>query len=437
MSVWQNNLFLALLVVVSGSLSPPRSDDESPLAERVVFRYVEHFSQAFLSELTDWELEILETQSVLDGFNDDYIPLQTEDEGELIEMSPLGIIDLAEIMYRGYESVVYSARTIRNSTNDLVVKYQAMCSDLGKAMLHPLVTDYWFLNEAFELGIAPQPLFLSPPILLGDMMEKSGRKIPFRMTPSELDDCIEDGGVVRFLVMQKSRGVSLAEYRQRFTDGILPIHVASDIMLSIIHVLRHLHEAGLIVHGDIHLGNIMIEQDANGKYLVSLIDFGRAMRDYRNLSNDRIDMQGYWSHQLCSPWQMDGRAWARRDDVYKAVAMFGAMINPYEYYVREAEFLKSGGIAKAIRIKRNAFFFVLPPPVITPDQVFNSQYDSIAVALGGKRDDQRVNSLVKELRNIQKLVTVDLDDINSPIDYMKIYESFRWVKALVRPLAHL
>ena len=434
------NFFSSIFVLIVGipsreaafvDLQTPSNDTSdlySPI-DPFSYRFIENTSPELLSELSDWELEMLSAQNAMDAQNDRYTPFEDIEDEDLIELTPMGFLKLSQVVHAGYESVIYAVQ----DHDDLLIKYQVMCSDLGKPMLHPLITDYWFMLEAFELDLAPQPLFLSPPTLLLDIIGRNGnRKFPFTMPTEDLSVCLAEDAQVRFMVMRKNSGETLAQFRRRFEDGIIPMQLGAQIMISLIQSLQKLHEIGQIVHGDIHLGNVLLEPvgESQTDYRIVLIDFGRAARDDRNLTNDRINTLGQWSHQLCSPWQMDGRAWARRDDIYKAVHMFAAMINPYEYYVREKNYFRRAGLEKAIRAKRGAFIFLLPPKAKIGEKRYDSDFDSLVSAIGP--NPKLIKHLVDELNRLRYNVIERLDDINADIKYREIIENFRWIRAIIK-----
>ena len=379
------------------------------------FRFEEVRSPDFLDQLSVLDKAILANQTAADQRNDLYTPLEDYPEDRLEELTPFGILKLGEPLYKGYESVVY---TVENRP-DLIIKYQAMCHDLGKPMLHPLVTDFWYSKKANQLGIAPEPLFLSPPAQLCDVLSRErNKKFPFTIPEKNLNSCLEQGGIVRYMILRRSEGLNLHQFRRRhFPNGIVPMKTAASILILIIRALSVLHDSGKIVHGDIHLGNILMDPVAPGssQYRVLLIDFGRAMMDDRSLTNDRVNKPGEWNHQLCSPWQVDGRAWSRRDDVYKAVHGFAALINPTQFYIREHWMLKRMRIRDQVQMKKERFMFFMAHPVVENEIRYDSDFDPILNTASG--DFTRLIQIEDELRQIQSLVTFALDDINASISY--------------------
>lgn len=87
--------------------------------------------------------------------------------------------------------------------------------------------------------------------------------------------------------------------------------------VQVLRALRELHARG-IVHGDVHVGNIMLT-DAGAR----LIDFGRSAPFVKlDGSGDHIEyfdvpVDSFWSVAYLSPFELEGSPKSRRDDVYR------------------------------------------------------------------------------------------------------------------------
>ena len=397
----------------------------NPQENETFRRYVEPVT----GNLTRWESFMLATQELEDEQNDIHTPTVEGLDGPLLEYTSVGMLELGEIIHTGHESVIY--KTINRP--ELLVKYQVNCDEIrdGAKPIHPLVYDYWMMREASMFEIAPEPIFLSPAALLVDVYGPVvNRKFPFTMSSADFLECLANEGSVRYMVMRKSEGASLHDYRKQFRHHVVPIANASEITIRIIQALEQLHEDAGIVHGDIHVGNILIEQVDNSTDIrVVLIDFGRARRVDRSLTNDRVNPVGKWMHQLCSPWQIDGREWARRDDIYKTIHLFSTIINPGEYSVREEIFLLLCSPDVAVGVKRDAYMFVMAPPVMIDEKLYGSKFHPIMYATRNR--PERMVPLSNELDEIQHKVTAQLDDINADIPYRELVDHFRSVINLV------
>jgi len=417
-------IFIPSLVIHLSSATVENSLEEFEFVP--VHRYIEPVSV----NLTDWETQMLTVQQLEDEENDIHTPRIDLVEAPFDEYTPLGMLQLGDIIHAGHESVIFETL----NRPELLVKYQANCDGIedGRKSIHPLVYDYWLMREAFMLGLAPEPIFLSPAVRLLDVFGmKTNRKFRFNMNAADFVQCLEDEGAVRYMVMRRSEGENLYAYRYHFLRQVLPMGHAAQITLRVIQAIERLHEDAGIVHGDIHAGNILIvEDETTGSLSVLLIDFGRARRVDRNLTNDRVNPIGKWFHPLCSPWQIDGRAWGRRDDVYKAVHSFATVINPMEYATRENALLQMSGPQSAIRYKRNACMFVMAPAVIVDGELYASKFHPVLAATR-RQPDRKVN-VTNALYSIQANVTADLDDINADIAYGEIAQHFRNIIDLVR-----
>lgn len=177
-------------------------------------RYLDEYSERFLSNLSDWERDLIAHQQSQDEVNDIFTPAADNPREPLVEFTGIGLLDLDHIVYRGRQSVIYTT----HNRPDLLVKYQANCGEIRNTSgaIHPLILDYKFMRESYELGLSPEPMFLSPAALLGSVHGfGNNRKYKFRMTGDEFYQCLEDGGSVRYMVMRKSDGETV----DRFRDG--------------------------------------------------------------------------------------------------------------------------------------------------------------------------------------------------------------------------
>jgi len=393
------------------------------------YRYIEEYSPSFLGNLTDWEREFVALQEIEDRLNDLFTPDADRPGQPVMEYSEIGLLDLGDIIYRGRGSLIYE---VYNKPG-MLVKYQANCDEIrnGTKAIHPLIFDYRFMRESFNLGLSPEPIFLSPPALLGVVVTlDDNRKYSFDLTEDEIMECLMNGGTVRYMIMQSVSGQSVYQYRQLFDNWILPMPLAAKLTQKILNALAILHEQAKIIHGDIHSGNIMLEQDGDSDIRVFLIDFGRARRDDKSMTNDRIVPVGHWFHQLCSPWQIDGRSLARRDDIYRTIHLFAALINPMQFTVREDMFLKHHGPELSVAIKRNTFMFLMAPPFIFGDRLFGNTFNPLTNAVG--YDQDKLPLLIRTLQEIQLNITAPLDDINARIPYEKLVQGFESVIEIVR-----
>ena len=384
--------------------------------------------------LEDWETEMISEQEREDAENDHHTPSVDDKDSQPvpIENTPIGRLELGEVIHRGHASAIFASA----NRPDMLIKYQANCDEIstGNLVIHPLIYDYWMMREASTINIAPEPIFLSPAALLVDIYGSDvNRKLLFEMRTSQWLNCLARDGTVRYMILRRvENGVSLHNFRSHWFRSIMPMTFAAHVIIRVLHALEKMHKMLKIIHGDIHSGNIMIRRNNStdvNDFSVVLIDFGRARIDPGNLTNDRIHPIGKWFHNLCSPWQIDGRHCGRRDDIYKTVHMYGCLINPFEYCAREELFLQAHGPESAVDIKKGAFLFVMPPPAACGREMFVSSFNPILHAT--RRIPGQYNLLVDQLCAILKNVTVVLDDINAPIPYGALVESFRAIQDIL------
>ena len=90
-----------------------------------------------------------------------------------------------------------------------------------------------------------------------------------------LYDTVEENGHI-YLIMEVFAGETLAE-RLAATPGApgLPLHLALDVIRQLLQALSCIHSRD-IVHRDIKTSNILLQLQADGRYLAKLTDFGIA-----------------------------------------------------------------------------------------------------------------------------------------------------------------
>jgi hypothetical protein len=219
------------------------------------------------------------------------------------EIPDIGVVTLNEMIYQGPYSTVFTTF----ERHDIVIKYEVECQT---TRTHPLIHDYAFSDRAFKLGeISPQPYFLSPAVPLP---QRSTMKTDYTLKPQERHKCHVDGGLVRFMVLERVNYC----YRQ-LTPGQISLQHVIMVGKLILDDLSSLHQEG-IIHGDIHLGNICRRGDS-----VVLIDFGLASFTDSLTGEDEKEGFGF-VHPALTPWQLQNFPSSPRDDVFK---LFFAMVD--------------------------------------------------------------------------------------------------------------
>ena len=307
-----------------------------------------------------------------------------------------GMLNLSAAVYRGYESVIFRVE----GSDELLVKFQADCDEIGR-FVNPLLNDYWFGKQA--VGTGPGVFFLSAP----SPMYQSVITSYFTMKSDDLETCVKQGGSVRFMVLAViPDAMDLRYLREQFPSHAVPFARAMEIGIKLIRELRRLHLTAKVVHGDIHLGNILYDSRRN----LHIIDFGRSRSNEFRFSNEPLHKYGRWYHQGFSHWQIEGFEWSMRDDVFNAIRSIAIMINRDEYLMFEQRLASQWGL---MEWKKNGFIFTLPkteierlvsPLVVDPISslpVSESRRKEIRNAL------QRVLDSVRSLQDINQVPFYD------------------------------
>lgn len=119
----------------------------------------------------------------------------------------------------------------------------------------------------------------------------------------------EDKGI-RYYAMELVDGQSLDDLLDE--QGVLPLPVATKILVQICEALQELHSTG-VVHRDLKPGNVLVGKD--GK--VKLTDFGIA-RDTSAYSEERLTKADHTVGTIAymSPEQLAGQEMTRKSDLY-------------------------------------------------------------------------------------------------------------------------
>ena len=297
-------------------------------------------------------------------------------------------------------SSVASIFAIRDHPRFLI-KYRTNC-DKKDSRLHPLLIEYWLGVEAARIGVAAMPIFVSP----------AARMVLNQKVPNYLyqdrTDCVAAGGVVRFMVMERA-GDCLNKVSHR------GMRRAATVGVELMTALRALHAIG-IFHGDVHGGNICQARGHSDKFV--LIDFELGgFTDGE--SDDPIRPPLSWVHASLTPWQLDGRPFARRDDVFKtmevvAETLFGREFwaTPKALVVAEPESL--------LRWKRTADYFQPLPFTNVPQS--------------GALSERQANALYDQFRRALAFART-LVSVETTIPYEPIIDQFAAVLAKLRAAA--
>ena len=326
---------------------------------------------------------------------------------------PGGILSFDEVAYQSYESVIF---TVKESENFLV-KFQANCDELA-IPVHPSVREFWFGSEAFSAGVGPQILFISPPVGL----VHSDITANFEIPSDKFDMCVESGGTVRFLVVKRlSDMVNLYMLELNYPLLMVPFEFAMTVAINLIQELRRLHLNAMIVHGDIHPGNILVDDRGN----VQIVDYERARRNTEALDEHPSAGGSPWYHEAFSPWQIVGHRWSMRDDVFNALRTIAIMLNTDQYRVFESELARNP--SELIAWKRAGFIFSVPTDNLRRRKPPKSRDPIESLGIPDSRKLQIRKSLGQVLDSVRSLVSV-----NEVPHYDSIIREFEHCRVLSR-----
>ena len=225
-------------------------------------------------------------------------------------------VRLGKRLFRQTQATIFSILDIPNA----LLKYEINCDSVDE--IHPLVREAVMLKLVEDLDIAPKLLYLSAP-------EKF--LLP-RTVKTEVD--LGLGGLlkcaairisaVRVIAMEHA-GTSVHDFVREgaiYQHGT-SLHQALHITLDLLRILEVLHARG-VAHGDIHPGNVVIEE-GSGK--VKVIDFGRAFFAV-DFADQPLTIRPALSYMHClfSPWNLLGQRFGFRDDLYKTMHLLGVLL---------------------------------------------------------------------------------------------------------------
>jgi serine/threonine protein kinase len=268
---------------------------------------------------------------------------------DMTEVTEIGTVQLGDVVHRGHSTTIF--KIVGDDTK--LIKYQVHSEQISST-LHPLLADAWYMNEAHEAGVGPRVLAVSPPSLL---CEKQQGKCKFRMTPKEYQICTQRQCTVRYMIMERVGGINLYQLK---IQRKLEMTYIFRIGVNLISKLWKLHTEALVVHGDVHSGNVMLVQQPDGRYTIRLVDFGRAFRYRQNITTQRVNKPGFWFHYLLTSWQMRGYAWAARDDIARAIQIIAQLMNPVEEYGNYEKGFEKSGIVTMLVWKEQQDWFSMP-----------------------------------------------------------------------------
>jgi len=350
---------------------------------------------------------LLAQQFAMDEFHDQYTPRLQEWESE---ETPMGVFELGTRVHVGRETTVFEERR----TKSTMIKYQI---NLKNKTIHPLLNDFWYMTAAFRLGLAPQPLFISPPTILGVEVNK---KTQFKMTTDERSTAVSSLSAVRYMISRKVAGESIHRARRHYEGGSVDFLTSMHVGIMLISSLEKLHQVN-IVHGDIHSGNIMVDfvpDSAMNDQRIQFIDFGTSFRIERPQSNDRVNSRFANYHHMFTYWTIEGFEISKRDDLNRAVHAIASLMNKNDYLKFETELMHDRDAY--MDWKTRGFWFHTPSTGFDPIDV---------IPRISAETKTRIRSALAQVLDIAR----SANDINESLDYYSIIDLFRECATLAMP----
>ena len=382
-------------------------------------RFLEQFE--FPDSFLPYQYELYEGISIIMKREENFDSFTPRNFTSLTELTPFGKFSLGKQIAASTQSALFTLHEIP----DYLIKYQMNCIELREAEMgaltsnvsfpiHPLMLDYMFLRLAYHTGVVPVANFLSPP---GIPCPRKSGKCHFDMSETQFDFCRENHSSLRYLLLERVPGTDLHQFKTKFPSGAVPVPIALIIGIALIDALERIHVSARVVHGDIHLGNVIVgEVDAESETAkISLIDFGRGSLNGRR-PPDPIKQTYHWNNELYSRWELEGYAIAARDDLDRAIDVIGRLMNSWRYFDYEDEVKKAGPVALRIHKKESEVFWL--PGLKNP-------IDTLEI-------DEGIKCLIKhELKRVVSLVK-NLSDINEIPPYEAIRAGFKTCLQLIQ-----
>lgn len=198
----------------------------------------------------------------------------------------------------------------------------------------------------------------------------AGRLVDHPNVAAIVDDGHDDSAGP-FLVMQRARGEALGALIAR--SGVLPPRDAIEIAREILAGLAAIHDAG-IVHADIKSDNVLVRR-IDGRYRVTLIDFGLAHPQFTNDAGPRGELVDEWlsgTPEYMAPEIVRGFGAGFASDLYAV----GVIL--YEMLTGNTPF--AGGTPTEI-VQRQVSDAVVPPSLRTEQPIGSALEYTILRAL--------------------------------------------------------
>ena len=290
------------------------------------------------------------------------------------------------------------------SMPDVVVKYQADCGKMSP--IHPLLRDAWFQHRLQSSGIVPTVHYISPPARLTHI---ASLKTSFFLDAYHRAKCIENGGTVRFMIIQRIE-FDLYRLGRSTPDG--DFNNALEVLRVGMKGLEEMHATG-IVHGDVHPGNLAIGKFGSAEQKLVFMDFGLATHiEEAAVLQDHVAEPLSYIHWLYSPWELWGFRGSFRDDAYRLLIVVAYLMNGPGFM----DYCNGLNGEEMLRFKRHAILFMVPSQV--------SPFEKLAV--NGRRKRAIRDRFLKILAAVRSI-----ENINDIPNYQFIQKHVEGIRSLL------
>ena len=345
---------LSVLVVFAAGVPPPTKYECSlsvpTMTERkkVQFVALDESDPKFASETESVKL-LLRQQAELDENNRLFTPL-LEFVADFI--APGEMIVPRIFIHKSGQSATFSLL----HDPPRVIKYQANC---GNDNIHPVLRDGWALQRLESSGFVPKLYFVSPATPL---RYNYTVKTNFKLEAEKRHTCVNtEHEVVRSIVLEH-----VGESVSRYLGGgkRLTLKEALRFGVSLIEILRRLHDEFTMVHGDIHMGNVI----RNEKGDIKLIDFGRALYK-EEIKDTLISHKIEKAHCFYGLHEVEGFTRSFTDDLLRALFGVAFALNGTSWLDVCLGLSGEAKRAESIEFKSKTFVFELEslPKVMLED----------------------------------------------------------------------
>ncbi len=235
----------------------------------------------------------------------------------------LGIVKLGSILGVSRSSVVYG---IADFGEQWTVKYTAYCPDdfsgSPDGFTDPIDRETYFLRLVNEQApaIAFRHLFSSGSVTQPD---------EFGKLRDVYVHCFGEAAKVRYMITER---MTISLYQVLGIQEKIRLRAAALYTLNTVRLLKQLHGLN-IVHGDIHLANILLDFAPLHQVLIDFerSTFGPKYADEISVKDNPPSAQSLRCHPFLSVWEVRRERVSFRDDIFRAIQMFAIMVHGEEY----------------------------------------------------------------------------------------------------------